>query len=371
MLAAFLGKFTPEHTIAGVTGLPIETIERVAMLYGRAKAAFIGWTMGVNHSTQGAETVNAVNNLALLTGQIGRAGAAPFSITGQCNAMGSRETSFTTGLPGYRKFESAEDRAEVAAIWNVPVERIPTARGMAYPDIIEGAVAKKIRALWIIATNPVVSFPNYDVLKQAFENLEFLVVQDGFHPNPTSELAHLVLPAAVWGEKGKAPYTNSERRVSKVNKIVEPPGAAKSDFDIFLAVAEKLGVREELFPRAGHRLRDGIRRMAARLEGPAVRLQRDDVGVDRGSRMESSGAASGSTLRWRVPDSRWPRETFHRRVRTLPGAAHERLSVDSEYGPYGGALAHANQDRPGGNSEQHVAACLAGDESTRRERSWN
>ncbi len=245
-LKTFLEKFTPEHT-ASVTGLPIETIERVAMLYGRAKAAFIGWTMGVNHSTQGAETVNAINNLALLTGQLGRPGASPFSITGQCNAMGSRETSFTTGLPGYRKFESSEDRAEIAALWNVPVSRIPDARGMAYPDIIEGAIAKKIRALWIIATNPVVSFPNYDVLKQAFGNLEFLVVQDGFHPNPTSELADLVLPAAVWGEK-EGTYTNSERRVSKVNKIVEPPGAAKSDFDIFLAVAAKLGVRDELFP---------------------------------------------------------------------------------------------------------------------------
>jgi assimilatory nitrate reductase catalytic subunit len=245
-LKVFVAKFTPKHT-AQVTGLPIDLIERTAMLYGRAKAAFIGWTMGVNHSTQGAETVNAINNLSLLTGNIGRAGSAPFSITGQCNAMGSRETSFTTAIPGYRKFEDAEARAEVAALWNVPVERIPDARGMAYPDIIEGAVSKKIRALWIIATNPAVSFPNYDVLQQAFENLEFLVVQDGFHPNPTSELAHLVLPAAVWGEK-EGTYTNSERRVSKVNKIVEPPGAAKSDFDIFLAVAQKLGVHDELFP---------------------------------------------------------------------------------------------------------------------------
>jgi anaerobic selenocysteine-containing dehydrogenase len=245
-LSTFVTKFTPEH-VATVTGLSIEVIERVAMLYGRAKAGFIGWTMGVNHSTQGAETVNAINNLALLTGHIGRAGASPFSVTGQCNAMGTRETGFTSGLPGYRKFESSADRAELANLWNIPVERIPDARGMSYPDIIEAAVAKKIRALWIIATNPVVSFPNYDVLTQAFENLEFLVVQDGFHPTPTTELAHLVLPAAVWGEK-EGTYTNSERRVSKVNKAVEPPGEAKSDFDIFLALAEKLDVKSELFP---------------------------------------------------------------------------------------------------------------------------
>ena len=245
-LCSFLEKFTPEHA-AQVTGLGVETIERVAMLYGRAKAATIGWTMGVNHSTQGAETVNAINNLSLLTGNLGKPGASPFSITGQCNAMGTRETGFTSGLPGYRKFENADDRAELAAIWQIDPSRIPTARGLAYPDIIEAAVSKKVRALWIIATNPVVSFPNYDVLIQAFENLEFLVVQDGFHPTPTTELAHLVLPAAVWGEK-EGTYTNSERRVSKVNKVVEPPGEARSDFDIFVALADKLGVREEIFP---------------------------------------------------------------------------------------------------------------------------
>src|SRR5947208_3991705 len=135
------------------------------MLYGRSKAGFIGWTMGVNHSTQGTETVNAINNLALLTGNIGRAGAAPFSITGQCNAMGTREAGFASSLPGYRKFESQRDREDLAALWNISAERIPAARGLAYPDIIEAAVSQKIRALWIIATNPIVSFPNLDVLK--------------------------------------------------------------------------------------------------------------------------------------------------------------------------------------------------------------
>ncbi len=101
--------------------------------------------------------------------------------------------------------------------------------------------------MWIIGTNPLVSFPNVDVLKQAFENLEFLVVQDGFHPTPTTELADLVLPAAIWGEK-EGTYTNSERRVSKVNAAVKPPGEAQSDFHIFLAIAEQLGCRAELFP---------------------------------------------------------------------------------------------------------------------------
>ena len=239
-------EYSPER-VSQITGLSVELIYRTASLYGNARAAFIGWTMGVNHSSKGTETVNAINNLALITGNIGRTGAAPFSITGQCNAMGTREAGFTSSLPGYRKFEDADARAELAAMWNVGVERIPSARGLAYPDIIEAVLDKKIRALWIIGTNPVVSFPNFGVLSQALETLEFLVVQDGFHPTPTTAMADLVLPAAIWGEK-EGTYTNSERRVSKVNKAVEPPGEAHADFQIFLDVAAALGCREELFP---------------------------------------------------------------------------------------------------------------------------
>ena len=239
-------KYTLEY-VSQITGLRQETIVKVALLYGHAEAPFIGWTMGVNHSTKGTETVNAINNLALVTGKIGQPGASPFSITGQCNAMGTREAGFTSSLPGYRKFESASDRMELARLWNISPDRIPTSRGLAYPDIVEAALAKKIRALWIIATNPIVSFPNLGVLQQSLEALDFFVVQDGFHPTPTSELADLVLPAAIWGEK-EGTYTNSERRVSKVNAAVAPPAEARSDFDIFLTVAERLGCREGLFP---------------------------------------------------------------------------------------------------------------------------
>jgi anaerobic selenocysteine-containing dehydrogenase len=239
-------EYTPERA-AEITGLSTELLYKTALLYGNARAAFIGWTMGVNHSTKGTETVNAINNLALITGNIGRSGASPFSITGQCNAMGTREAGFTSSLPGYRKFERTEDREDLAAIWRVPVDRIPTARGLAYPDIVEAALDRRIRALWVIGTNPIVSFPNLGVLQQSLETLEFLVVQDGFHPTPTSELADLVLPAAIWGEK-EGTYTNSERRVSKVNRAVDPPGEARADFEIFLDLAAALGCRDQLFP---------------------------------------------------------------------------------------------------------------------------
>jgi assimilatory nitrate reductase catalytic subunit len=245
-LEKFLEGYPPDR-VSAITGLSEDLLYKTALLYARAKAAFIGWTMGVNHSTLGTQTVNAICNLSLLTGQIGRPGASPFSITGQCNAMGTREAGCTSSLPGYRKFDDPTGRAELAALWNIDESRLPQARGLAYPDIIEGAVSRKIRALWIIATNPLVSFPNQDVLRQGLENLDFLVAQDGYHPTPTTELADLVLPAAIWGEK-EGTYTNSERRVSKVNRAVTPPGEARPDFDIFLALAEKLGCRQQLYP---------------------------------------------------------------------------------------------------------------------------
>ncbi|MGI4853664.1 MAG: molybdopterin oxidoreductase family protein [Janthinobacterium lividum] len=242
----FVADFYPEH-VSTVTGLPVETIERVARLYGEAKAAFVGWTMGVNHSTQGAVTVAAINNLALITGNIGRSGASPFSITGQCNAMGTREAGFASSMPGYRKFDSEQDRTDLAALWQIDVDRLPIARGLAYPDIIEAAVAKQVKALWFIATNPVVSFPNAKLLEQALTTAEFVVVQDGFFPTPTCDYADLVLPAAIWGEK-EGTYTNSERRISKANPFMPPPGEARGDFDIFLELAERLGVKDTIFP---------------------------------------------------------------------------------------------------------------------------
>ena len=125
-LAQAVRKYTPRY-VSEITGLEEELILKVAFLYGNAKAAFIGWTMGVNHSTKGTETVNAINNLALITGNIGRDGASPFSITGQCNAMGTRESGFASSLPGYRKFENADDRRELAHLWGIPQERIPAA----------------------------------------------------------------------------------------------------------------------------------------------------------------------------------------------------------------------------------------------------
>jgi anaerobic selenocysteine-containing dehydrogenase len=232
--------------VAADCGVPAEDVRQAALTFGRAERAFIAWTMGVNHSVQGTETVTLLNTLCLLTGNVGRAGAAPFSLTGQCNAMGTREAGGTASLPGYRPWEDAAARAEVAALWGVPVDRLPTERGRAYPDIIDGVLDGTIKGLWVIATNPVVSFPNRARLEGALRNLDLFVVQDGFS-TPTTALASVVLPSAIWGEK-EGTYTNAERRVSRVRKAVEPPGQARSDFDVFLALGQAFGVARELYP---------------------------------------------------------------------------------------------------------------------------
>jgi anaerobic selenocysteine-containing dehydrogenase len=231
---------------ASTCGVDEVTLEAAALAIAGAERLCIAWTMGVNHSVQGTETVTLINTLAAIRGQIGRPGSGPMSITGQCNAMGTRETGFTASMPGYRSFDNPQDRQELANLWGVSADRLPTARGAAYPDIINGIINGKIKGLWVIGTNPVVSFPNRELIEYALDKLDLLVVQDGYS-TPSTERGHLVLPAAVWGEK-EGTYTNSERRVSRVRAAVAPPGEARSDFDIFMAVAERTGMRAELFP---------------------------------------------------------------------------------------------------------------------------
>ncbi|MDH4229625.1 MAG: nitrate reductase [Nitrospirota bacterium] len=231
--------FSPE-TAAPVCGIPAATIRRVAHIYGKAASAMCIWTMGINQSTHGSDGVAGINNLSLLTGNVGRPGGSPLSITGQCNAMGTREFSSCSGLPGYRALENPEHRREIATFWGVEEALLPTARGRAMTDIFPAIEAGEIKGLWLIATNPMTSMPDTGRVADILRKLEFLVVQDVFHPLPSTEFAHVLLPAAMWAEK-EGTFTNSERRVNRVRRVVAPPGEAKSDQDIFLGVADALG----------------------------------------------------------------------------------------------------------------------------------
>ena len=196
----------------------------------------------------GTDTVSAIINLHLLTGQIGKEGAGPFSITGQCNAMGTREFGFTSSLPGYRNFGDETALKDYARIANVPENIVPTARGYKYAEIIDAIDRGEIKALWIVATNPLVSFVNQDKLRKTLAKLDLLVVQDAFMSD-TAEIADVIFSAATWGEK-EGSYTNSERRANRANKAVEPIGDTKSDFDIVVEFSKYFdGVSEQLFPK--------------------------------------------------------------------------------------------------------------------------
>ncbi len=245
-LKTFLQDYPPQE-VANITGIDVKTLYELARQYASAEAVLSAWTMGVNQSAMGTDTVSAIINLHLLTGQIGKPGAGPFSITGQCNAMGTRESGFTSSLPGYRNFGDKAAAQEYADIVNVPLERIPTERGYKYAEIIDAIDRGEIKALWVVATNPLVSFPDQEKLRSTLKKLDLLVVQDAFMSD-TAELADVVFAAATWGEK-EGTYTNSERRVNRANKAVEPRGTAKSDFDIFLEFSHKFeGVNELIYP---------------------------------------------------------------------------------------------------------------------------
>jgi assimilatory nitrate reductase catalytic subunit len=213
--------------------------------------------MGVNQSHEGVKTAEAVIALALLTGNIGRPGTGANSITGQCNAMGSRLFSNTTNLLGGRDFTSEPDRQHVAGVLGIDATRIPDRPSRAYDEILEGVVSGDIRGLWIVATNTAHSWINQTYGHDVLARLDFLVVQDMYTSTETARRADLVLPAAGWGEKAGT-FINSERRIGRVQPVADPPGEARPDFEIFRALAEAWGcgdlVAEWTDPEAAFRI---------------------------------------------------------------------------------------------------------------------
>lgn len=237
---AFVAEFDAARVLVE-TGLEAAEFDAFVDAVARGERVSIWWTMGVNQSHEGVRVAQAIVDVCLLTGQIGRPGTGPNSITGQCNAMGSRLFSNTTNLLGGRAFESSADREDVAQILGLPVERIPSQPSLAYDEILEGVRTGRIKALWIVATNTAHSWIDSGALAEIREKLEFLVVQDMYTTTETAQLADLVLPAAGWGEKDGT-FINSERRIGRIRRLRRAPGQALSDFHIFRLIADRLGL---------------------------------------------------------------------------------------------------------------------------------
>ncbi len=240
--ATFVTRFTPDE-VSAATGISVERLWRLAQTIADGKRVSFWWTMGVNQGHESTRTAQAIINLALITGNMGKPGTGANSITGQCNAMGSRLFANITNLLGGHDFAKAADRTKIAEILEISPDAMPAANSIAYDQIIEGIAAGKIKGLWIIATNSAHSWIHQRSFRDVVSKLDFLVVQDMYASTETAQLADLVLPAAGWGEK-EGTFINSERRIGLVKKIARAPGQALSDFNILRLVAQYWGCGE-------------------------------------------------------------------------------------------------------------------------------
>ncbi len=224
---------------AKICGVTVDEIRKAAQFIGDAKGFITLWAMGLNQSSIGVYKNNALLNLSLLTGQIGKPGSGPFSLTGQPNAMGGREVGGMANLLAVHKdLGNEQHRREVANFWGV--KEISAKPGYTATEMFDALESGKLKAVWVICTNPLVSLPNSNKIERALKKAKFVVVQDISNRSETLEYADLVLPAAGWAEK-EGTMTNSERRISHLSKVIDAPGEALPDAEILWRFAQKMG----------------------------------------------------------------------------------------------------------------------------------
>ena len=242
--AAVVSQYPPE-LVARECGIRVEDLETAARYWGESKRVLSLWSMGVNQSTEGTAKVRTIINLHLMTGNLGKPGAGPFSLTGQPNAMGGREAGGLSHiLPGYRMVKNPQHRQEVEQLWGIPAGSISPDPGLAAWDMMLGLENGSVDFLWVAATNPAVSMPDIERTKAALRQSPFTVYQDAYYPTETADYAHVLLPAAQWGEKTGA-MTNSERVVTLCPAFRDPPGEARADWWIFAEVGRRLGFTKQ------------------------------------------------------------------------------------------------------------------------------
>jgi formate dehydrogenase alpha subunit len=241
-IAAFeaaVAGWTPQRA-EDVSGVPAQLIIAAARAYGTAPAAAIFWAMGITQHTTGTDNVKALSNLALLCGQVGRPGTGLNPLRGQNNVQGACDMGGLPNVfPAYQPVASDEVRSRFAAGWGIPLDRLSPKPGLTVTEIMEGALEGKIRGLFILGENPMLSDPNLHHVEHALQALDLLVVQDIF-PNETARMADVVLPGVSFAEKSGT-FTNTERRVQRVRPALISPGEARQDWAILEDVANRLG----------------------------------------------------------------------------------------------------------------------------------
>ncbi len=232
-------EYTPER-VEEITGIPADALRTAARMYAQNKPAAILYAMGITQHTTGTDNVKSIANLAMLTGNIGIPGAGVNPLRGQNNVQGACDMGGLPNVyPAYQPVSSPEARAKFEAAWGV--EGLPEQPGLTVVEMVNAAGEGTLRALYIMAENPMLSDPDINHTRECLEKLDFLVVQDIFLTE-TAELAHVVLPGASFAEKDGT-FTATDRRIQRVRKAVNPPGEAKADWEIICELARKLGAK--------------------------------------------------------------------------------------------------------------------------------
>jgi assimilatory nitrate reductase catalytic subunit len=255
------------RTVARVCGVDEMRLTSFFELFASTERVVTAFSQGVNQSSAGTDKVNSIINCHLLTGRIGRPGMGPFSITGQPNAMGGREVGgLANALAAHLEIADAGHRRLVQQFWNSPL--IATEPGLKAVDLFDAVYDGRIKALWIMATNPAVSMPDAGKVRAALERCPFVVVSDCNARTDTTAFAHVLLPAAAWGEK-EGTVTNSERRISRQRAFLDLPGEARPDWWIVCEVAKRMGFAERFDYRHAHEIFDEHARLSETGNGGA------------------------------------------------------------------------------------------------------
>lgn len=229
--------YTPE-IVGKICGVPAELLRKAALAYGSADKASIIYSMGITQYTTGTDNVQALVNLALATGNLGRPGTGLYPIRGHQNAQGACDMGALPDLyPGYQKVVDSSARAKFENGWSTALPKNP---GLTAAEMIQSAETGKIKGLLIVGEDPMVSYPDRSSVQRALENLDFLAVCDIF-PTETSELADVILPVASFAEK-EGTFTSTERRIQRIRKAVDPPGESRSGWEVAAELLRRLGV---------------------------------------------------------------------------------------------------------------------------------
>jgi len=286
--------------IAEATGLSRAELRAFYAEWTRTERVVTLWSQGVNQSAHGTDKVNAIINCHLATGRIGRPGMGPFSVTGQPNAMGGREVGgLATMLAAHLDIENPEHRARAQAFWRAP--RMAERPGLKAVDMFRAVGEGRIKAIWIVATNPVVSLPEAGAVRAALEACPFVVVSDVSARADTARLAHVGLPALAWGEKDGT-VTNADRTISRQRAFLPPPGQARADWAILSDVAARMGWGDAFaFASPAE-----IFREHAALSGVAAR----DFDISAWADCSDADYAAMRPFRWPAPAGAASRERF-------------------------------------------------------------